>query len=186
MTRRRIFRPAPAPRRWRGFALGSSLAMLVLAMAGLGLPANLFGSAPREQDWVASADSVRVVDGDTLRLGERTLRLAGLISPPRGQTCTTPGGVGFDCGGAAAEALARLVQRSDIACRVRGRDRFGRALGVCEAGGLETNTALVAAAWALAESGAAALQAAEAAARSAGRGLWSHPAGAPESWRARP
>lgn len=160
--------------------------MPLLALAGLGLPGSLLGFVPHEQSWTAEAGSVRVVDGDTLRLGERTLRLAGLVSPPRGQTCTTPGGAGFDCGGAAAEALARLVQRSDLACRVRGRDRFGRALGVCEAGGVETNTALVAAGWALAASGEGGLLAAEAAARGAGRGLWSYPAGAPESWRGRP
>ncbi|WBV42111.1 thermonuclease family protein [Pseudoroseomonas cervicalis] len=183
MTRRRIFRPAPAPRRWRGLAMGSVLGMVALALAGLGLPANLFGSAPREQDWNAAATQVRVVDGDTLRLGERTLRLAGLVSPPRGQTCSTAHGVGFDCGGAAAQALAQLVQNRDLNCRVQGRDRFGRALGVCQAGGMETNAALVASGWALAEGGA--LQAEEQAARGAGRGLWSHRDGAPESWRSR-
>lgn len=166
--------------------MGSVLGVMALALAGLGLPANLFGSAPREQDWNAAAAQVRVVDGDTLRLGERTLRLAGLVSPPRGQTCSTANGVGFDCGGAAAQALAQLVQNRDLSCRVQGRDRFGRALGTCQAGGVETNAALVAAGWALAESaGGAELQAAEQGARAARRGLWSHPEGAPESWRAR-
>ena len=136
LNRRRLFRSAPAPRRWRGLATGSALTVLALAGIGLGLPANLFGNAPREQDWTASSAQLRVVDGDTLRLGERTLRLAGLVSPVRGQTCSTAGGVGFDCGGAAAQALAQLVQNRDIACRVQGRDRFGRALGVCQAGGI--------------------------------------------------
>lgn len=185
LTRRRLFRPAPAPRRWSGVALGSLLTVLALAGIGLGLPANLFGSAPREQDWNASAAQLRVVDGDTLRLGERTLRLAGVVSPVRGQTCSTAGGVGFDCGGAAAEALARLVQNRDIACRVQGRDRFGRALGTCQAGGVETNAAMVEAGWALAEPDAALLVAAEQAARAAKRGLWSNQAGAPPSWQAR-
>jgi endonuclease YncB( thermonuclease family) len=184
-TRRRLFRSAPAPRRWSGLALGSVLTVLALAGIGLGLPANLFGNAPREQDWTASAAQLRVVDGDTLRLGERTLRLAGLISPVRGQTCTTAGGVGFDCGGAAAEALARLVRNRDMACRVQGRDRFGRALGTCQAGGVETNAAMVEAGWALAEPDAAALLAVEQGARAAQRGLWSNQAGAPASWQAR-
>lgn len=158
---------------------------MALGLIGLGLPANLFGSAPREQDWTAEAAAVRVVDGDTLRMGERTLRLAGLLSPQRGQTCSTASGVGFDCGAAAAQALAQLVQQHELSCRVQGRDRFGRALGVCQAGALEVNAALVAAGWALADPDEARLEAIEAAARRAGRGLWSNPAGAPESWRAR-
>jgi endonuclease YncB( thermonuclease family) len=166
-------------------AAGGVVAVLALALTGLGLPANLFGSAPREQDWAAPAQSVRVVDGDTLRLGDRTLRLAGLLSPMRGQTCSTASGAGFDCGAAAAQALARLVQQRDVTCRVQGRDRFGRALGVCQAGGIETNSALVAAGWALAASDATALAPVEAAARAGGRGLWSHRAGAPASWQDR-
>ncbi|MDJ0390504.1 thermonuclease family protein [Roseomonas sp. E05] len=185
LSRRRIFRPARSSRRWGGAALGGGAAFLALGLIGLGLPANLFGSAPREQDWMAEAALVRVVDGDTLRLGDRTLRLAGLLSPQRGQTCTTASGVGFDCGAAAAEALARLVEGRDVVCRVQGRDHFGRALGTCKAGALNANAALVEAGWALADEDAPDLAKAEAAAHDAKRGLWSHLAGAPASWRAR-
>jgi len=165
-------------------ALGGS-AILALALLALGLPANLFGSAPREQDWSAEAAAVRVVDGDTLRLGDRTLRLAGLRSPERGETCTTAKGVGFDCGAAAAEALARLLRGRGLVCRIQGRDRFGRALGRCQAGGMDANAALVDAGWALAATEVPALVEAEVAARAARRGLWSNPPGAPESWRNR-
>ncbi|WP_160936290.1 thermonuclease family protein [Teichococcus coralli] len=186
MSRRRIFRPARSSRRWGGAALGGSAALLALGLVGLGLPASLSGFAPREQDWAAEAALVRVADGDTLRLGSRTLRLAGLLSPQRGQTCTTAQGVGFDCGAAAAEALARLAQGHDIACRVQGRDRLGRALGTCKAGGMDMGAALVEAGWALAEDDEATLARAEATARQARRGLWAHLPGAPASWRMRP
>lgn len=185
LSRRRIFRPSRSSRRWGGAALGGGTAILALGLIGLGLPANLFGSAPREQDWSAEAALVRVVDGDTLRLGDHTLRLAGLLSPQRGQTCTTASGVGFDCGAAAAEALARLIQGRDVTCRVQGHDRFGRALATCRAGELNTNAALVEAGWALAGEEAPALARAEATAREAKRGLWSHLPGAPASWRER-
>lgn len=184
LTRRRIFRSSySSPSRWRGVAVGAVFSFVGVALVGLGLPANLFGSMPQEQDWAARAASVRVVDGDTLRLGERTLRLSGLLSPERGQTCRTAGGVGFDCGATAAEALAQLVQGRDLSCHLRGRDSFGRPLGVCEAAGVEVNAALVSAGWALA--GDSKLEPLEVAARQAGRGLWSYPAGAPERWRDR-
>lgn len=185
LSRRRIFRPSSysAPSRWRGALIVAAFSFGAVALAGLGLPANLFGSAPPEQDWTAAAASVRVVDGDTLRLGERTLRLSGLLSPERGQTCHTANGVGFDCGATAAEALARLVQGRDLDCHVKGRDGFGRPLGTCQAGGVELNAALISSGWALAEK--AAMQPLEAEARQAGRGLWSHLPGAPEDWRQR-
>jgi endonuclease YncB( thermonuclease family) len=165
--------------------VGIGVSFAGIALVGLGLPASLFGSAPREQKWIASAQTVRVVDGDTLRLGERTLRLSGLLSPERGQTCHTMTGVGFDCGATAAQALARLVQGQDLACQVQGRDNVGRPLGVCQAGAVEVNAALVSAGWALAETDNAAMSRLEASAREAKRGLWSHMAGAQEHWQRR-
>jgi len=158
----------------------------VAGLTGIGLPSNLMGLAPREQHWAAAAPDIRVVDGDTLRLGDRTLRLHGLEAPERGQACADAAGRGFDCGAAAAEALARLVAGRDLACRVQGRDRFGRALGICASGGIEVNAALVSAGWAVAGGARQAeLASVEAAARDAGRGLWAGTT-APEAWRRRP
>jgi endonuclease YncB( thermonuclease family) len=161
-------------------------AVLVAALSGIGLPPDLMGSAPREQDWSALAAEVRVVDGDTLRLGDRTLRLAGIDAPERGQSCTDAAGRWFDCGAAAAEALSRLVNGRSVLCRVQGRDRYGRGLGQCTAGGAELNAGLVQSGWALAyQEDDLALQAAEAGARIAGRGLWAGSFTRPEAWRRR-
>ncbi len=186
LQRRRLFRPAYSPRRWRGVASLLFAGVLVATLVGLGLPSALMGSAPREQDWAADAADVRVVDGDTLRLRDRTVRLMGLEAPERGLRCTDATGRGFDCGVAAAEVLARLLADRDVTCRVRGRDGFGRALGVCAAGGVELNAGLVTAGFALAEAGGASvLGAAEAAARRDGRGLWAPGFAGPDGWRQR-
>lgn len=163
-----------------------ALACVLATGLGIGVPSNLMGSAPREQQWTAPAADIRVIDGDTLRLGDRTLRLHGLEAPGRGLSCTDRAGHRFDCGAAAADALARLVAGRDLDCRVQGRDRFGRALGTCAAGGIEVNAALVSAGWALADDHRRReLAAVEAAAREAGRGLWAGVA-LPEAWRERP
>ncbi len=182
---RRLFRPAPTPRRWRGPIVAIAGAVIVAALSGIGLPPALMGSAPREQDWSALAAEVRVVDGDTLRLGDRTLRLAGIEAPQRGQACADGGARGFDCGAAAAEALSRLVNGRSVLCRVEGRDRNGRGFGICTAGGVELNAGLVTAGWALAAAEDGELVAMEAAARGAGRGLWAGSFTRPESWRRR-
>ena len=165
-----------------------ALAVTVLAalVSGIGLPTDLMGSAPRQQDWSALAAEVRVVDGDTLRLGDRTVRLAKIDAPERGQTCGDAGGRGFDCGAAAAEALSRLVNGRSVVCLVGGRDRFGRGLGQCTAGGVDLNAGLVRAGWALAYADDPGLAALEVEARRAARGLWAGGFTRPEEWRRRP
>jgi endonuclease YncB( thermonuclease family) len=187
MRTRRIFRPAPSPRRWGTLAAGCA-AVLGAVLIAVAVPGELFGSAPRDQLWTAGPGEVRVLDGDTLRLGDRVLRLAALEVPDRGRaTCRDGAGQAADCAGLAAESLARLVADRALECRVQGRDRFGRGLGTCRAGGVELNASLVAAGWALAEAGAQpALGAVEAGARRAGRGLWAAGVSPPERWRARP
>lgn len=162
------------------------LAVLGAALTGLGLPSDLFGSAPKEQDWSALSDEVRIVDGDTLRLGDRTLRLYGVDAPERGQRCADAEGGSFDCGAAAAEQLARLVGGRSVVCRVHGRDRYGRGLGVCRAAGVELNTGLVSSGWAVADmSSVPALGPIELEARLSGRGLWAGSFTPPEEWRRR-
>jgi endonuclease YncB( thermonuclease family) len=164
--------------------VAAGVAMVAL-LSGIGVPPALMGSAPREQDWSALAAEVRVVDGDTLRLGDRTVRLAGVEAPERGQACADAAGRAFDCGAAAAEALSRLVNGRSVVCLVAGRDRFGRGLGLCSAGGAELNAGLVTAGWALAGADDTDLLAKEAEARRATRGLWAGGFRRPEDWRQR-
>ena len=159
-----------------------SLAVATTLIVALGLPSNLFGSAPREQIRSAASGEVSVVDGETLRLGQHTLRLIGLDAPGRGEICLASDGRRFDCGAAAAEALSRLLAGRALECRVQANDRFGRGLARCQAGGTDVNAALVAAGFAVADARPG-LRTSETEARSASRGLWG--AGAPESWRTR-
>ncbi|RYJ02877.1 MAG: thermonuclease family protein [Acetobacteraceae bacterium] len=181
MRRRRIFRPAPSPRRWGTLLLGCTVVAgsLMLAVA---MPGDLFGSAPRERLWTASAAEVRVVDGDALRLGDRILRLDGITVPDRGQA-RCPAVRGEDCAAGAAEALARLVQGEALECQIRGQDRHGRALGLCRAAGIDVNAALVGAGWALADGGGLASQ--EAAARQQSLGIWGPGVIRPDALRSR-
>lgn len=41
---------------------------------------------------------VRVVDGDTLQIGQTTYRLFGIDAPEHGQKCATRGGGSWSCG----------------------------------------------------------------------------------------
>lgn len=120
----------------------------------------------------AEAAQIAVVDGSTLRLRERVVRLLGIETPVRGHMCRQPNGSGFDCAAASTEALVALVRRGQVACELHGQDGMGRALAVCEASGTELNRALVVGGWARAGHDLPGLQHEEILARAGGRGLW--------------
>src|SRR4051812_12710158 len=184
MRLRRIFRPSPVARLRAPLAIATGIGLFGLLLS-VAVPRDLLGSAHPLPALAATAGEIRVLDGETLRLGDRVLRLQALQVPARGQaSCRDAAGRSTDCGTAAAEALAGLVAGQDLSCRIGGADRHGRALGTCAAGGVELNAALVAAGWALADGGAAPeLTVLEATARREGRGLWSAAQPAPDAWR---
>ena len=98
----------------------------------------------------AQPAQVAVVDGGTLRLRDRVVRLHGVEPPPRGTTCGRAR-AGEDCGAAATNALAALVREAPVVCRITGEDGLGRPYGICQASGTELNRAVVAAGWARAD-----------------------------------
>lgn len=188
---RRVFARREPRRAGRGrWWLGAILALAVAAWVGM-VPETPPPSTPRQErlpEVIAAAPGdIRVVDGDTLRLGPYTVRLAGLDAPERGQDCQRADGSRFDCGEAAARYMAALVRRRAVSCDVVGRDRYARAVGTCRAEGTDLAEAMVAAGWALAVAeggrGQARYGLAEAQARSGRQGLWEGRFQTPESWR---
>jgi endonuclease YncB( thermonuclease family) len=191
---RRVFvrrQPARGGRRAVWLAAGVVLAAGAAA-AWLGLVQDAPRAPPPAAEGLpkaisAAASEVRVVDGDTLRLGAITVRLAGLDAPERGQDCHRADGSRYDCGEAAARHLASLVHRRAVACDTLGRDRYGRAIAVCRAEGVDLAEAMVASGWAIAvpegSRGQARYGMAEARARSGRQGLWEGRFETPEAWR---
>lgn len=137
--------------------------------------------------WSVQAETVsgraRVVDGDTLAIGSEHVRLFGIDAPERDQTCDR-GGQPWDCGRDATRALTALVGKARLVCEVQDRDRYGRAVSICAAGGTDLAEALV-------EQGAAVAYrryslryvAAETRARARRLGVWSGQMVLPEDYR---
>lgn len=175
---RRIFVSSQAPT-GRNAAMGRTvMAGLVGAGIGafvvlLGMPSDLFGRVPSPSGSVsADASRVAVVDGDTLRLHEAVIRLAGVAAPARGHLCQKADGASFDCGAAAVAALADLVRGRTVVCHIAGRDGAGFPQGECEAGETDLNRRLVSDGWARARADVPAFSEEEARARAEQRGLW--------------
>jgi endonuclease YncB( thermonuclease family) len=143
------------------------------------LPSNLFGGvAPVDGTIRVDANAVAVVDGETLVLNNDVVRLRGVAAPARGVMCGGADGAAFDCGAAAARALAALVRDAALTCRLAGRDSRGFVQADCLAAGTNINQAIVAAGWArvqAADNAAPAFSADEQQARAARRGIWADP-----------
>ena len=88
------------------------------------------------------AGEARVIDGDTLAIGAVHVRLFGVDAPEHDQTCDRDGRT-WDCGRDATRALTALVGKVRLVCEVQDRDRYGRAVSICAAGGTDLAEALV-------------------------------------------
>jgi endonuclease YncB( thermonuclease family) len=170
---RRIFRSGFP--RLDARALVVPLGVVLIAAAGVSLATLSHHETvpvPSAEELNAPPAQVAVVDGGTLRLRDRVVRLRGVEPPSRDTVCEARGGAGEDCGGAATNALAALVRDTPVACRITGADDLGRPFAVCRAGGDELNRAVIAAGWGRADRGEPALKQAEDAARAGRRGAW--------------
>jgi endonuclease YncB( thermonuclease family) len=159
----------------RQTGLWGALAALVVTLLALALVHRFL---PQGRDVTGFADPV---DGDSLRLAGREVRLRGIDAPELRQTCRRDGGE-WPCGREALMALDRKIGLQPIACTPSGRDRFGRDLADCRVGETHLNAWLVREGWAVAFG---AFAAEEGEARAARRGIWAGSFESPSAWRAK-
>jgi endonuclease YncB( thermonuclease family) len=95
-------------------AAGALLVALLLAAA----PAPALAQ-PRE----FSSASVRVVDGDTMAVGDTKVRMFGIDAPESSQTCTGAAGETTPCGATSTQALAAAVAGRPVRCSQKSIDQ---------------------------------------------------------------
>ncbi len=156
--------------------------LIVIALIGVwALSDRLF---PPE---TVAAPVAQVKDGDTLVLGSKTFRLAGIDAPEYHQLCKDGQGKDWPCGKAALSQLDAYVQSGSIVCAPRAEDKYGRKVAKCASATVpDLAEAMAQAGLAIspAESGTAAYADAEAAARAAKRGIWQGSFDLPADYRA--
>lgn len=156
------------PRRGRG--LGSLVVALGLALSAL-FVLEPTGRGP--------SGLPEVIDGDSLRLSGLAIRLKGVDAPELQQTCER-GGHRYRCGGVAKDAMVRKIGGRPVACRLSGRDRYGRSLAFCRVGEEDIGAWLVEEGLAV---GYGAYEREEARARARRAGLWAGSFERPNAWR---
>jgi endonuclease YncB( thermonuclease family) len=134
---------------------------------------------PRDET-AALSGRARIIDGDTLDLGETRIRLRGIDALEHDQRCTGRGRGGYDCGQQARDALVALIGGATVTCQPDGSETYGRIVATCSVphrdgdGTVELNAAMVRTGFAFDctrfSDGAYADE--EKAAKSAGSGAW--------------
>lgn len=92
---------------------------------------------------------VSVVDGDTIEMNGKRIRLWGVDAPETGQICSRDGRA-WRCGTDAANALNERINNQLVACYDKGVDRYDRMLGQCFIGQIDLNGWLARYGWAFA------------------------------------
>src|SRR5512132_3071722 len=129
------------------------------------------------------AGPATIVDGDTIVVAGERVRLQGIDAPETHQTCTAYGQE-WSCGRTAAEWLKEYLRGRQVDCVGHARDRYGRLLAVCYAGGENINDRLVREGWALDyRKYSTDYLAAEAEAKRQGAGVWRGEFVPPWQWR---
>lgn len=125
------------------------------------------------------AGHFRVVDGDTLVLGEERIRLLGIDAPELSQICVD-GEAQRNCGQDAREQLASMVTDAGVQCSGHSKDKYGRLLAICTAGERDLNAAMVRSGNAVSYG---AYEDEERFAKAERRGLWAGTFDLPQDWR---
>ncbi len=122
----------------------------------------------------------RVIDGDSLVVNGREVRLKGIDAPEGRQTCRRNDAT-WACGEEARRHLTGLISNRQVRCGGAESDQHGRLLGTCEVAGRSLNAAMVEDGYAVSYGGT--YQREEARARGERRGLWSGEFERPRDWR---
>lgn len=101
--------------------------------------------------WAADfSGKVRVIDGDTIDVGKRRVRLHGIDAPERGQPCTTVEGESWSCGDWVTRQVRDRFEGKRARCDQTDTDRYGRSVARCSVGKEDIGHVLVTQGWAFA------------------------------------
>ena len=91
----------------------------------------------------------KVIDGDTIHIGNNKIRLHGIDAPEQKQTCSFEGNE-WNCGQDATFFLSNLINKKSVSCRVNDIDQYKRLVAVCFIDNININQIMIISGWAIA------------------------------------
>lgn len=89
------------------------------------------------------AAEVKAVDGDSLVIGERRIRLLGIDAPEYSQTCGDKDGYDYPCGQDSLRFMQELLAKGQVECKTVQKDIYKRDLSICYVNGEDINRKMI-------------------------------------------
>ncbi|WP_430415289.1 thermonuclease family protein [Parasphingorhabdus sp.] len=134
------------------FAVVALTTMKLLQQSNIQADIEVGNSGPQKPQLHANLDwkgIAEVVDGDTIRLDNKLVRLFGIDAPEKSQKC----GVGDDitmCGHRSTAVLQKMAGGQIVECVKQSNDQYGRDVAICYSSGVDIGRQMVRTGWALA------------------------------------
>jgi endonuclease YncB( thermonuclease family) len=110
---------------------------MILALLGL------FSTCTAEEITSSAILPVKVIDGDSLEIGNNRIRLMGIDAPEYIQYCKNANKEKYKCGIHAKEHLEQIINNTPITCKVHKKDQYNRDLCTCYKGNTDINAEMV-------------------------------------------
>ena len=100
----------------------------------------------------------KIIDGDTIKINSKKIRLHGIDAPEKKQTCKKPYLIigifsftkSYSCGQVSTDKLIKKINNQIIKCKIKNVDRYNRLIGECYKRNENLNAWLVSNGYALA------------------------------------
>ena len=130
------------------------------------------------------AGRASVIDGDTIEIHGKRIRLFGIDAPEARQTCWSGDHSEYRCGQKAALVLQARIGAGVVSCERKDTDQYGRTVATCRVFGEDLGAWMVGLGWAVASrTYSARYVPAEDLARRRKAGLWAGSFSTPADWR---
>ncbi|RZO86376.1 MAG: thermonuclease family protein [Oceanococcus sp.] len=165
--------------------IGMLVAASVAIVAAIAIVLARSVDIQRPEPDLSPKQEVAVIDGDTLNVNGRRIRIFGIDAPEKGQPCTR-NGAAYDCGAAASDQLRFIVAGERLQCERKSNDRWGREVAICTAGDRDIGRQMIRQGWAIAyREYSTAYVPDEEFARENSLGMWAKEFDLPKDWRQR-
>ena len=141
-------------------------AILAFVVFGAGVAGVLIHAQASDDEIIEGVP--QIVDAGTLRMGEKTVKLHGIIAPAARQKCRK-GALPWLCGAAARKHLVELVQERIVKCKV-----VSGYFAKCSRGSVDLARDLVRNGWAVADKSGKIYHPDEDIARAKKLGMWKY------------